>query len=497
MKLPRFVAIAMLLSSAGFIPSAAAEPVRYKPSWESLDRRPMPEWFLDAKFGVFIHWGVYSVPAWGVKGEYAEWYWQRIRSSDPKHAEWREFHARNYGADFDYMDFAPRFTAELFDAAQWADVFARAGVRYVVPTSKHHDGFALWPSAEASRTWGRPWNAVEIGPKRDLMGELAAATRAKGMKFGFYYSLYEWFNPLWLADRARYVDEHMIPQFKDVVTRYEPAIVFSDGEWDMPSKDWKSEALLAWLFNESAVKDHVVVNDRWGKETRHKHGGYFTTEYTAGMQDGSHPWEESRGMAYSYGLNRAERADDYKTSRELILVLVDLVSRGGNLLLDIGPAADGTIPPLMEERLLDIGEWLKVNGEAIYGTRTAARSCQWTEGERPKQEYGEYMVKYALLEQVGQQSRDGRAVKQVFYTRKPDALYAITAGWPGATLVLRDVRVPAGAEITMLGVPGALAWRAAAGGIEITLPDLGPDDAPCRHAFTLKLPGAEVAPEKP
>ena len=497
MKLPRLLAVAMLSASAASLQSNAAPPVRYEPSWESLDARPTPEWFLDAKFGVFMHWGVYSVPAWGVKGEYAEWYWRRVRGNDAKDEPWREFHRANYGADFDYMDFAPQFTAELFEAAQWADVFARAGVKYVVPTSKHHEGFALWPSAEASRTWGRPWNAVEIGPKRDLMGELAEATRARGLKFGFYFSLYEWFNPLWLSDRARYVDEHMIPQFKDVVSRYKPSIIFSDGEWDMPSKDWKSEAMLAWLFNESPSRDEVVINDRWGKETRHNHGGYFTTEYTAGMQDGSHPWEESRGMAYSYGLNRAERADDYKSSRELILVLIDLVSRGGNLLLDIGPAADGTIPPIMEQRLLEIGDWLRVNGEAIYGTRTAARTCQWTEGVRPKQEYGEYMIKYALLDQVGQESKEGRAVKQVFYTRKPDALYAITAGWPGKRLVLRDVTVPAGAKITMLGVDKKLSWKATDDGVEITMPKLGPEEAPCRHAFVVKIPGGEVAAEAP
>ena len=206
-----------------------------------------------------------------------------------------------------------------------------------MPTSKHHEGFCLWPSAEASRTWGRPWNAVEIGPKRDLMGELSAAVRKRGLKFGFYYSLYEWYNPLWLKDRKRYVDEHFLPQFKDVVSRYSPAIIFGDGEWDMPSKDWKSEQLLAWLFNESPCKDEVVINDRWGKDCRHKHGGYWTTEYAAGLKDDSHPWEESRGMAYSYGYNRAERIDDYKTGREFILVLCDLVSRGGNFLLDIGP----------------------------------------------------------------------------------------------------------------------------------------------------------------
>jgi alpha-L-fucosidase len=353
----------------------------------------------------------------------------------------------------------------------------------------------LWPSAEASRTWGRPWNAVEIGPKRDLMGELADATRAAGLKFGFYYSLYEWFNPLWLKDRARYVDEHMTPQFKDVVTRYKPAIIFSDGEWDLPSKDWKSESLLAWLFNESPARAEVVVNDRWGKDCRHKHGGYWTTEYAAGLKDGAHPWEESRGMAHSYGLNRAERVDDYKTAREFILVLIDLVSRGGNLLLDIGPAADGTIPPLMEQRLLEIGDWLKVNGEAIYGTRFAGRSCQWTEGTPPKQEYGEYMVKYNLLDQVGQAPKNGVAVKQVFFTKKPDALYAITAGWPGRQLVLRGVKVPAGARVTMLGVPGDLRTQAAGDTLTITMPDLGPEAAPCRHAFTLKIAGGEVRPE--
>ncbi|MBI5769343.1 MAG: alpha-L-fucosidase [Verrucomicrobia bacterium] len=485
---------ALFIVLAGTALGSAAEK-RYEPNWASLDARPTPEWFLDAKFGVFIHWGVYSVPAYGQVGEYAEWYWNRISGKEARFAPWREWHARNYGANFDYKDFAPRFTCELFDARQWADVFARAGIKYVVPTSKHHEGYALWPSAEASRTWGRPWNAAEIGPMRDLMGELAAATRERGMKFGFYYSLYEWYNPLWKTDRARYVTEHMMPQFKDVVSRYAPAIIFADGEWDMPSKEWKSEELLAWLFNESPSRTEVVINDRWGKDSRHKHGGYWTTEYAAGLKDGSHPWEESRGMAFSYGLNRAERIDHYKTAREFIFVLVDLVSRGGNLLLDIGPAADGTIPPLMEQRLLEIGDWLKVNGEAIYGTRTAGRSAQWTDGKRLEQKYGEYMVKYNLMDQVGQTPRDGNAVKNVFFTKKPDALYAITPGWPGRQLVVRNVNVPAGATVTMLGVPGALKTSRSGTTLTITLPDLGPEAAPCRHAFVFKISGATVQPE--
>jgi alpha-L-fucosidase len=495
MKTPgRVRLISCLLLVLSIAPRATPAPQRYEPEWASLDRRPTPEWFLDAKFGVFIHWGIYSVPAWAEVGEYSEWYWRRILSGNEKWASSARFHAKNYGADFNYMDFAPRFTAELFDAAQWADVFARAGVKYVVPTSKHHDGFALWPSAEASRSWGRPWNAVEIGPRRDLMRELADATRARGMKFGFYYSLYEWFNPLWLADRPRYVSEHIIPQFKDVVTRYEPAIIFSDGEWDLDSKAWRSEELLAWLFNESPSREEVVINDRWGRDSRHRHGGYWTTEYAAGLANDAHPWEESRGMAFSYGLNRAERIDHYKTAREFILVLVDLVSRGGNLLLDIGPDADGTIPPLMEQRLLEIGDWLRVNGEAIYGTRAAGRSCQWTAGERPTQDYGEYRVKYALMDQVGQAPRDGRAVKQAFFTQKPGALYAITAGWPGAQLELRGIRVPAQPKVTMLGVPGALKTTTRGDTLTITMPDLGPDEAPCRYAYTLRIEGGSVVP---
>ncbi len=471
-----------------------ASPPVYRADWNSLDARPCPPWYLDAKFGIFIHWGVYSVPAWGVKHEYAEWYWHHIadrKAGDP----WWEFHKATYGENFAYQDFAPRFTCELFDAGQWADLFARAGARYIVPTSKHHEGFSLWPSGEASRDWGRPWNSVEIGPKRDLLGELSAAVRARGLRFGFYYSLYEWFNPLWLSDRGRFVDEHFIPQFKDVVTRYKPAIVFADGEWEMTSKEWKSEEVLAWLFNESPSRQEVVVDDRWGSDTRHKHGGYYTTEYAAGMEGAAHPWEESEGIGFSYGYNRAEALEDYKSARHLTLLLVDTVSRGGNLLLDIGPRADGTIPVIMQERLLELGAWLGVNGEAIYGTRFAGRACQWTEGMRPEQLYGEYKVKYDLMAQVGQKPLEGRAVKQVFFTQKPGALYAITAGWPGRKLVLHNIEFPAGAAVTLLGFNGRVNAVAQGGNLTITPPPMEPEEMPCRYAYTFRLSGARLRPE--
>jgi alpha-L-fucosidase len=184
-----------------------------------------------------------------------------------------QFHKRAYGPNFPYYDFAPMFRAELFDPDQWADVFVRSGAKYVALTSKHHEGFALWRSAEANRTWGRPWNSLDIGPKRDLLLELTEAGCRKGLHMGVYYSLYEWYNPLWLSDRQRYVAAHTFPQFKDLVNHAKPSIIFSDGEWEMDSDAWHTPELLAWLLNESPVRNDVVINDRWGKETRHNTAG--------------------------------------------------------------------------------------------------------------------------------------------------------------------------------------------------------------------------------
>jgi len=468
---------------------------RYEPTWESLDTRPAPQWYLDAKFGIFIHWGVYAVPSFADPHEYAEWYWHTLQTEPEKDADRKPheqtvaFHDRVFGRGFAYAQFASMFKAELFDPGEWARIIKASGARYVALTSKHHDGFCLFQSAEANRDWGRPWNAVDTGPHRDLLGDLSTAIRAAGLKMGFYYSLYEWFNPLWLADRKVFVEKHMIPQFKDVVTRYKPSIIFSDGEWDMPSQDWRSPELLAWLYNESPVGDEVIVNDRWGKETRHKHGGYFTTEYGAGMPDASHPWEENRGMGFSYGYNRNEPLSNYRTAKELIWMFADLVARGGNLLLNIGPTADGRIPDVMQDRLREMGEWLAINGEAIYGSRPWTRSAQWSDGKPPEQGFGEFRVKYDILETAGQKSRNGIAVKQVFFTKKPEALYAITPGWPGDSLVLRDVQPAPGTSVTMLGVTAPLKWRKQGRNLVIETPRLSVDELPCRYAYTFKITG--------
>lgn len=472
----------------------ASAPAKYEANWESLNARPTPQWFLDSKFGIFIHWGIYAVPGWAEKGQYSEWYWNRMHDRNPNSATWR-YHVENFGGDFDYEDFAPMFKAGLYDPAQWSDVFARSGAKYVVITSKHHDGYAIWPSAEANRSWGRAWNSVDVGPNRDLLGDLGKACRDRGLHFGFYYSLYEWYNPIWLKDRQQYVKQHFFPQFKDVVSRYSPDIIFADGEWDMSSKDWHSEELLAWLYNESTCKDKVVVNDRWGSDCRHKNGGYYTTEYAAGMKDDSHAWEESRGMAASYGYSRREAADEYKSSRYFIISLADTVSRGGNLLLDIGPDEDGIIPPIMQQKLLDIGDWLKVNGEAIYGTRCAKRTTEWTEGKRQGQKYGQYMVTDNIMDQIGQAPKGEVAMKKCFLTRKGDTHYAITTGWPGKSLTISHIKTSPETEVTLLGVEGKLPFSAEGDTLTITVPQLSVDEVPCQYAWSFKVTKSEILPE--
>jgi alpha-L-fucosidase len=454
MKKPALLALAVLPAVC------AVAQNRVEPKWESIDKRPTPAWFEDAKLGIFIHWGVYSVPSFAPRTEvstyarYSEWYWKRLATPDMEgHRQFREFHDRVYGPGVKYQDFAPQWKAEMYDPVQWADTFERAGARYVVLTSKHHDGFCLWPSRES---WN--WNAMDVGPHRDVAGDLVKAVRAKGLKMGFYYSLYEWNRPLYHEDVGRYVDQHMIPQMKDLVARYEPDVLWTDGEWDHPSSTWKAEEFLAWLFGESKVGGTVAVNDRWGKETRAKHGGYYTTEYgLIHEKDASgevipHPWEECRGIGHSFGYNRAETVADYASPQKLVALLVDTVSRGGNLLLDIGPAADGRIPVIMEERLLQLGEFLGTCGEAVYGTR------RW------------------------RTPAEGDGVR---YTAKGDAVYAIVLGSPGRALTLEAPRATGATKVALVGSPLPVRFaRTSRGGLRIEMPENAPPGA-YAHAFKL------------
>jgi len=462
---------------------------RYLPNWESIDARPTPQWFTDAKFGVFICWGLYSVPAWTPTGKYAEWYqyWLQEKSFQGKV---RDFHVRTYGKEFEFKDFAPMFKAELWNPDEWADLFEKAGAKYIVLTTKHHSGYTLWPSHEAEQTYGENYNPVKVGPKRDIVRDITSAVRQKNIKIGFYYSLYEWYHPLWQSDKQRFVEEHLFPQFKDLVTRYRPDIIWSDGEWEMGWEEWRSPELLAWLFNNAPNEKDLVINDRWGKGIRHKHGGFYTTEYGSGMEDDSHPWEENRGMGFSYGYNRAEDLQDYRSAQELILMLIDVVSRGGNLCLDIGPSADGKIPVIMQERLLQIGAWLKTNGQAIYGTRMWKEPCQWGAGSIPTMTRKEYMSNFNILEQTIAPP-EGQAAKEVLFTFKNGNLYAITPRWPEKKLRLKDIVPDRNMVVTFLGTGEKLPWEVDGNNLVITTPEFDPNRIKSQYAYVFQLSGVE------
>ena len=461
----------------------------YQPNWTSLDSRPIPKWYTDAKFGIFIHWGPYSVPAFSKVGEYSEWYWMNLVNPNRDkngYDETNAFHNKVYGKNFTYPDFVPMFNCNMYNPDQWADIFKKSGAKYVVLTSKHHDGYTLWPSKEADKSWGRPWSSTNSGPGKDLLGELTNAVRKTDLKMGIYYSLYEWFNPLYTSDVNLYVDKHMVPQFKDVVESYAPSIIFTDGEWDYPHTTWRATELLSWLYNESASKEDVVINDRWGKETRHKHGGYYTTEYGSGMPNADVPWEENRGMAYSFGYSITENFEDYNSTQELLYMLIDIVSRGGNFLLDIGPTADGRIPVIMQERLIEMGDWLNVNGEAIYGTSLHEQTCQWTKGTVADAERGRYKVKYDVMK-LTVAPDEGMATKEIFFTKKGKTLYAICPVYPKNELIVKNIKLKPTSKISMLGSAESLKWQQKGKHVVIEIPALSPSEVPCKHAWTFKI----------
>ncbi len=349
----------LVLSMAFIVANLSSQQVL--PTWESINQRGYPQWFSDAKLGIFIHWGVYSVPAFASKEGYAEWYYRGLMTNDDRKA----FQERVYGKDFQYEDFVPMWKAELWNPDEWAELFKRSGARYVLLVSKHHDGYCLWPSQYAPG-----WNSVETGPRRDICGELTDAVHRQGLKMGFYYSLPEWKSDIhrWYVDPddsiAEYVDTHLIPQLKELVNRYKPTVLFTDGEWRNSSEQWHARELISWYYN--TVGEEAIVNDRWGEGQQH---GFRTPEYSAGITLTDRPWAECRGLGRSFGLNRNESLENYMTSEELIRHFCVLVAAGGGMTLNVGPAADGKIPLLQQERLIDLGKWLDINGEAIYGTR--------------------------------------------------------------------------------------------------------------------------------
>ncbi|OQV17345.1 Alpha-L-fucosidase [Hypsibius exemplaris] len=448
----------VVLGSQWALKSSAKEAVRYDPTWESLDTRPLPAWFDEGKLGIFIHWGVFSQI--GYNSEWVWWYWQGTK--DPAVVKYFQ---DNFPPDVTYADFAQKFTASFFDANQWADLIAASGAKYLALTAKHHEGFTLWPSRYSFN-----WNAMDVGPRRDLVGELATAVRNRTkVHYGLYHSLYEWFHPLYLRDKANnwttqeFTKSKTLPELYELVNTYKPDVIWSDGDWEAPDTYWNSTDFLAWLYNESPVKDSVVTNDRWGANIMCHHGGYLTCtdRYNPGVLQ-TRKWENCLTLdTQSWGYRRNMNNADVMTINALIGNLAATVSCGGNLLLNIGPTGDGAIPAIFQERLTQLGQWMDVNNEAIYKT------LPWS-------------------------SQNDTYTKNVWYTSKKSAdgvdVYAIMLTWSSnATVILGVPKVTSKTVITIPGYRSALRHRVQAEGVEILLPPL--QDLPAAHAWgcVLKL----------
>ncbi|XP_062870636.1 tissue alpha-L-fucosidase-like [Trichomycterus rosablanca] len=442
---------ALLLIWTLFFVSVSSD--RYTPDWKSLDARPLPPWYDEAKFGLFVHWGVFSVPAFG--SEWFWWNWKGAMSPD-----YILFMAKNYPPGFTYPEFAPMFNAQFFEPDQWAELFEASGAKYVVFTTKHHEGFTNWKSPTS---WN--WNSVDTGPHRDLVGDLGAAIRKRSLHYGLYHSLLEWFNPLYQQDQQSgfktqdFVYYKTMPELYDLVTRYKPELIWSDGDWGAPDTYWNSTEFLAWLYNDSPVKDVIVVNDRWGDGTYCKHGGYYNCadKFTPSTLP-DHKWEKCNSIdTHSWGYRRNMRLSDMMDLPSIIKDLVFTVAYGGNYLLNVGPTSDGMIPTTFEERLRDIGAWLKVNGEAIYATKPWRVQAE-------------------------------NATVPVWYTSKGSTVYAIFLTNPQQSSF--QLFTPLTSEktvVTLLGSPNPIKWAPMhTSGLTMLLPEL-----PCTPAgaWTIKLDG--------
>ena len=463
-----FLVLLALAASSAWA-QAGQPPATYAPTFESVKKHPLPDWFADAKFGIFIHWGLYSVPAWaspvGEPGSvpwdvwfknnaYAEWYLNTLKFTDAP--TWAH-HRKTYGTGFGYYDFVPVFNQAIrqWNPDQWAQLFAKSGAKYVVLTTKHHDGFTLWPSKVPNLHFAK--NQAAVG--RDIVGELTSAVRKRGLTMGLYYSGgLDWtFNPKPVThldglypsipqDSAygTYVDAH----YRELLARYQPDILWNDIGY--PPKG-NLPAMLAEYYNQ---RPRGVVNDRWARWGVYE-GEYKTPEYSTLNEITEYKWETCRGLGYSFGYNQREDSTHVLSAKALVHLLVDVVSKNGNLLLNIGPKADGTIPAIQLDRLNRLGQWLETNGEAIYGTRPHRRAEAIATDSIP-----------------------------VRFTQKTDTLYATLLARPmRREISIPGLDLPARTRITLLGQPDRLRWRVRAGIVTIRIPARLPDSP----AYVLRM----------
>jgi len=444
---------------------AAQAPAKYDPTIASLDRHPLPDWYAGAKLGIFIHWGLYSVPGWAplnhpdhdfdsndyIKYDpYAEWYLNTVRvPGSPTEAYDKE----HYGPHHDYYQFAETFNKESkkWNPDQWATTFREAGAKYVVLTSKHHEGFTLWPSEVPNPSPTLPQNQRHA--ERDIVGDLTTAVTKQGLRMGLYYSGgYDWtFNsgPIrvnkdyeTVKPQSQAYGDYANAQIHELIARYHPSILWNDIDWPKTGKPLEVEADY---YN--AIPDGVI-DDRFGVS----HSDFTSPEYSKLDKISPKKWEECRGLGRSFGYNRAEGEAETIAPGELVALLVDIVSKNGNLLLDVGP-----IPPVQMERLKALGAWLKQNGEAIYN------STPWTHATS--------------------KSAEGDDLR---YTRKGNDLYVTVLGKPkGKTITIPEVAAKAGLPITQLGNPNSLISKPQDFGVQIALPE----DLKGDYAYSFKLAG--------
>ena len=441
------------------------------PTTASFRDRPIPSWYDDAKLGIFVHWGLYSVPAWAPKpgdaeargfdvNPYAEWYQNTLGIEG---SPTQRHHAQTYGADFPYRRFAEEFNREIaaWKPADWADLFASAGARYVVLTTKHHDGFLLWPSEH------RNPKAPDFIASRDLVGELTDAVRGRGLRMGFYYSGgIDWLTHDQVIavpkDFVRALPpgeayrEYATRHWMELIDRHAPCSMWNDIAFPGPVE--KIEELFAYYYQR--VPDGVV-NDRWrmvlgpeGLAPSLPHD-VRTPEYQDIAEITEKKWESVRGIGNSFGWNREEGPDDYLSARQLIHSFVDIVSKNGNLLINVGPRADGSIPEIQADRLRALGSWLDAAGEAIYGTRPWKRA----EGR----------------------TSDGSPVR---FTAEGSSLHAILFdATPGSEVAVEGLEGVEPEGVELLGSDAPLRWSQEGGQLSVTLPAPLPTD----HAVALRL----------
>jgi len=426
----------------------------YEPTWDSLKQHQVPAWFKDSKFGIFIHWGVFSVPAWAPVDCKLDMY-SRLYENHPyaeiymlcmkyKNSPFWEHHKKTYGGDFHYDDFIPMFKAENYNPDAWASLFKEAGAKYSVLVSKHSDDFALWPTAYSDR------NSVNMGPQRDLVGDFGEAMRRNNLKMGLYYT---WaFNAYYSHYPCFPYTDYLHGQAKELINSYNPDLFWADAEYAVPeqripSEAWKSKELISYFYNHAKNPDEVLVNDRWGREGSDRLlGDYMTPEYYSMKGIPEFYWETTRGIGQSFGYNQEETEKHYESVKGLIRLLVDNVSKNGNLLLNVGPKADGTIPEIQAARLKGMGRWLAVNGEAIYGTR------HWVAPEA--------------------KTVDGIDVR---FTLKNNILYAILLDKPAGKVKLNSLYAKENTQIRILGTDGLLQWKQNGSNLEIEFPENLPD----------------------